>query len=106
MKTLKQSVRRSLKGLSRYCKNYNYQGESGCTSKRGTLYGVFIDVNDNELIEGEYRIYAHGDGMKERDYRGMSCNITEPVVEYMRGYISWHDVINDVENIVLDKLNK
>ncbi len=64
------------------------------------LMGAYADVTNG--IVTDIRFYENGDAYEERDWRGRTLNITDPIYEYLSDGKSWDEMIHSIYNIIME----
>lgn len=77
--------------------NYTYHGFSGMLPDchMGQINKVVADILDNGTCS-DIVIYTVGAAMKKDHYYGGGIDITEPVVDFLKGRLEWDEMIQEI----------
>lgn len=96
---MKTSVNECMKYYEEELKegNYTYHGFSGMLPDRhiGQINKVVADISDDGICS-DIVIYTVGAAMKNDHYYGGGIDITEPVVEFLKGQLEWDEMVQEI----------
>lgn len=110
MKKLEKSIRRELSwiGPGLRAGSYGLVGHfAGIMPSRGLVNALYCDVDAQNGVVTDIRMYGSGDAREARDYYGESVNITSALEKFFADpNCEWDDFVHEIEKVVQDRLSE